>query len=315
MKTRTRSIAWLIALRASLTCPRAYAGDTPLLAADDERAYSDAHAAWKRMADVNAEVGLPPLGEEPKRDEFVGFSATQQAEAKDAATTAKATEERWRQIVEAAQPILRDLIRPNAAESADYRSTVARQEKNRLLSVADERWAEREEVERKLDEMAARLEVERKTLIGKDQYAVLAGELGGEPVWIVSQNQIAAASIGADELWPTNTVPWPSSSTGLGLTGTNVALGMWEVDGAVRESHYEFQGRVVQMDQSATNPIALNYHATGVAGTMAAGGTLYFTNPATGNLMRGVAYKSNVDAFAINRFNYEMADAAAGTTN
>ena len=208
MKTRIRNTAWLFALNASLIFSHAYAEDNTFLAAEDERAYSNAHASWQRMADVNAEVGLPPLGEEPKRDEFVGFWATQQAEAKDAATTAKATEERWRQIVEAAQPILRDLIRPNAAESADYRSTVARQEKNRLLSVADERWAERDEVECKLDEIAARLEVERKTLIGKDQYAVLAGELGGEPVWIVSQNQIAAASISADELWPTNLTPW-----------------------------------------------------------------------------------------------------------
>ena len=315
MKTRTRSIAWLITLSASLTCPRAYAGDTPLLTADDERAYSNAHASWQRMADVNAKVGLPPLGEEPQRVDFIGSSVAQQAEAKDAAAAANATEEKWQQKIEAAQPILRDLNRPNASEPADYRSIVAKHEKDRLLSVADERWAKRDEVEHKMDEIAARLEVERKILIGEDRFAVLAGEMNGEPIWVVSQNQIAAASIGADELWPTNTVPWPSSSTGLGLTGTNVALGMWEVDGAVRESHYEFQGRVVQMDQSATNPIALNYHATGVAGTMAAGGILNFTAPSTGTLMRGVAYQAYVDAFDINRFNYEMADAAAGTTN
>lgn len=314
MKTRIRNTAWLFALNASLIFSHAYAEDNTFLAAEDERAYSNAHASWQRMADVNAEVGLPPLGEEPKRDEFVGFSATQQAEAKDAATTAKATEERWRQIVEAAQPILRDLIRPNAAESADYRSTVARQEKNRLLSVADERWAEREEVERKLDEMAARLGVKRKAPIGMDRYAVLAGEMNGEPVWIVGHNQIAAASISADELWPTNTTPWLSSSTGLGLTGTNFTLGMWEVDGAVRESHYEFQGRVVQIDQSATNPIPLDYHATGVAGTLAAGGIGFF-NTNIGYAMRGVAYQANVDAFDINYFSSELPDAAAGSTN
>ena len=314
MKTRTQNVVWLIALCFSLICLHSYAGDTAALSAEDERAYSVAHASWQRMTDVNAEVGLPSFGEEPRREEFVGFSAAQLAEAKDAATAAKVAKERWQQKIEAAQPILRDLIRPNAAESADYRSTVAKQEKNCLLSVADERWAEREEVERKLDEMAARLEVERKTLIGKDQYAVLAGELGGEPVWIVSQNQIAAASISADELWPTNLTPWASASTGLGLTGTNIVLGMWEVDGAVRESHVEFQSRVVQMDQNATNPVPLNYHATGVAGTMAAGGVSYFGSY-YGHAMRGVAYQANVDAFDINYFSSELPDAAAGTTN
>ena len=315
MKTQARIVAWLIAICAPFMGLPSFAEDASALSADDERAYAEAHAYWQRMADVNAAVGLPPLGEEPKRGEFVGFSATQKAEAEYAATAARAAGARWQQKVEAAQPILRALNRPNAAEPADYRSKVAKQEKDRLLSVADERWAKRDEVERKLDEIADSLGVERKILIGKDRYAVLAGEMNGEPIWVVSQNQIAAASIGADELWPTNTVPWPSSSTGLGLTGTNVALGMWEVDGAVRESHYEFQGRVVQMDQSATNPIALNYHATGVAGTMAAGGILNFTAPSTGTLMRGVAYQAYVDAFDINRFNYEMADAAAGTTN
>ena len=316
MKTRIRNIAWLIALSASLICSHAYAGDTTFLAAEDERAYSEAHASWQRMADVNAEVGLPPLGEEPQRVEFIGSSVAQREDAKDSAAAAKATEERWQQKIEAAQPILRDLNRPNVAEPVDYRSAVANQEKDRLLSVADERWAKRDEVERQLDEIATRLGVERKTPIGQDRYAVLAGEMNGEPIWVVGHNQIAAASISADELWPTNTVPWPSSSTGLGLTGTNVALGMWEVDGAVRETHYEFQGRVVQMDQSATNPIALNFHATGVAGTMAAGGVITLgTSTVTGMLMRGVAYQANVDAFDIDRFRYELADAAAGATN
>lgn len=67
--------------------------------------------------------------------------------------------------------------------------------------------------------------------------------MNGEPVWIASHNQIAAASIGADELWPTNLTPWPSARTGLGLTGTNIVLGMWEAEGYVRESHHEFQDR------------------------------------------------------------------------
>jgi len=179
------------------------------------------------------------------------------------------------------------------------------------MRVADEKWAQRDEVERKLDDMVARLGVERKMEIGEGRYAVFAGEMNGEAIWIVSQNQIAAASISADELWPTNTAPWTSSSTGLDLTGTNVLLGMWEVGGTVRETHVEFQGRVIQAD-GVTN---LNYHATGVAGTMAAGGVLNFSSPASGRLMRGVAYQADVDAYDIDDFQAETYDAAAGTTN
>ena len=311
MNARIRSIAWLIVLCAPLICPHAYAGATTLLAAEDERAYLEALVSWQRMADVNAEVGLPPLGDEPKRNDFIGFAAKQQNEAEDAATAAKAAKTRWQQKIEAVQPILRALNRPNAAELADYRSTVAKQEKDRLLSVADERWAKRDEVERKLDEIAARLGVERKTLVGKDRYAVLAGEMNGEPVWIVGHNQIAAASISADELWPTNMTPWASASTGLGLTGTNITIGMWEAEGYVRESHNEFQNRVVQMDRTNNSS---HFHATGVAGTLAAGGVSNF-NPSIGYAMRGVAYQANVDAFDIVRFSSELVDAAAGATN
>jgi len=311
MKTRIRNIAWLITLSASLTYPHAYAGDTTFLAVEDEHAYAEANATWQRMADVNAKVGLPPLGEEPQRVDFIGFSVAQQAEAKDSAAAAKASEARWQQKVEAAQPILRDLTRPHAAEPANYRSKVAKQEKDRLLSVADERWAKRDEVERQLDEIAARIGVERKIFLGEDRYAVLAGEMNGEPIWIVGNNQIAAASISADELWPTNMTPWASASTGLGLTGTNITIGMWEAEGYVRESHNEFQNRVVQMDRTNSSS---HFHATGVAGTMAAGGVSNF-NPSIGCAMRGVAYQANVDAFDIVRFSSELADAAAGATN
>ena len=258
---------------------------------------------------------MPPFGEEPERPDFIGIAEKQEAEASDAARIEAEKETQWETRLEEARPYLRTLVKPGTTEHSDYRSSVAQQEKENLIRVADERWANREEVKRQMDAIAARLGVERKMEIGDDRYAVLAGEMDGEPVWIVSQNQIAAASISADELWPSNTVPWPSSSSGLGLTGTNIVLGMWEVDGAVRESHSEFQGRVVQIDQSVTNPIALNNHATGVAGTMAAGGFMYFTSPATGTLARGVAYQADVDSYYIENFSTDLADATAGTTN
>lgn len=179
------------------------------------------------------------------------------------------------------------------------------------MLAADEKWAQRDEVETQLDDIAARHNVKRIVEIGEGRRAALAGELNGEPIWVVPQNQIAAASISADELWPTNVAPWPSSSTGLGLTGTNILLGMWEAVGAVRTTHAELQGRVLQADGASS----LDTHATSVAGTMSAGGVLLFSSPATGRLMRGVAYQADVDAYELTDFAAETFDATAGTTN
>lgn len=206
---------------------------------------------------------------------------------------------------------MRTLRRANNEIPGDYRSIVSREEKERLLRVADERWTWRDEVEREMDGIATRLGVERKREIGNGRYVILAGEMDGEPIWIGGHNQFAAASISADELWPTNLTPWPSASTGLGLTGTNITLGMWEAEGYARESHLEFQGRVVQMDRSNTSA---HFHATGVAGTMAAGGYL-FSLDYYGFALRGVAFEANVDAFDLEFFNSELADATAGDTN
>lgn len=44
------------------------------------------------------------------------------------------------------------------------------------MRVADERWAHRDEVERQLDDIAARLGVERKMEIGDGRHAILAGK-------------------------------------------------------------------------------------------------------------------------------------------
>ena len=281
------------------------------LSTEDEYAYQEAHAFWKRISKVNAEAGLPPMGEEPQRMDFVGVAAARRAQQTEAQAQAEAAELAWQRKVETARPMLRTLRRPQDKSPNDYRSIVAREEKEGLLRVADERWARRDEVERELDGIAARLGVERKKGIGNGRYVILAGEIDGEPIWIISHNQFAAASISADELWPAGLTPWPSSSTGLDLTGTNITLGMWEAGGYVLESHNEFQGRVVQMDR--TNNTS-HFHATGVAGTMVAGGNLLYTNY-YGFAMRGVAFEANLDAFDLDSFSAELADATAGDTN
>jgi len=311
MKRDTVGVIMLLVLGVALTGAFAWADDSGSLSTEDEHAYKEAYASWKHNADINKEVGLPPQGEEPERADFIDSVAKRKENIEQEAFAQADAVEQWEKRLEEVRPYLCTLVPAGEARRSDYRSQVARQEKEQLMRVADEKWAQRDEVERKLNDMAARLGVERKMEIGEGRYAVFAGEMNGEPIWIVSQNQIAAASISADELWPTNTAPWTSSSTGLDLTGTNVLLGMWEVGGTVRETHSELQGRVIQAD-GVTN---LNYHATGVAGTMAAGGVQYFSSPASGRLMRGVAYQADVDAYDLQYFSLELADAAAGTTN
>ena len=311
MKAQIRSFVRLFTLCFVFGTALAFADSHSILSAADEQAYREAHASWQSLADANAAIGLPPMGEEPKRADFAGVAAAQRTAKAEAGGRAESAEREWRQKIENARPTLRTLRHPQDKSPNDYRSIVAREEKEGLLRVADERWTRRDEVERELDEIAARLGVKRKREIGEGRYVILAGEIDGEPIWIGSHNQIAAASISADELWPSGLTPWPSASTGLGLTGTNITLGMWEAEGYVYESHIEFQGRVVQMDRASPSN---HFHATGVAGTMAAAGITNFGGD-IGYAMRGVAFEANVDAFDIDFFNSELSDAVAGGTN
>jgi hypothetical protein len=92
------------------------------------------------------------------------------------------------------------------------------------------------------------------------QEVALHSLLGGLPRWYATDNANAADTVGTDELHP-------GGSTGLGLTGAGVAVGIWD-GGGVLLSHQEFGGRASQMDF----PSGLSSHASHVAGTMVAGG-------------------------------------------
>ena len=315
MQKYTASVIWLVCLLVGLANTWSHAGDGITLSPADEQAYKSAQAAWERLAKVHEEAGIPPPGDPPKREDFRNYAAQRAEVATSDALRRAAAEARWQQRIQDATPYLRAITQPS--ERTDYRAQVAKQEKDRLLQIADERFLKQPEIEAELDAIAARYGVDRVMRITEDDAVDLAGEIDGHLIWVSTHNQIAAASIGADQLWPTNTVLWPSSSTGLDLTGDGITLGMWEPqDTAVRESHNEFQGRVVQVDQNITNPIPLAGHATGVAGTMVAGGVEFFTSfPGTGTLARGVAFEANVDAYDTRFFASEIADAALGTTN
>jgi len=155
-----------------------------------------------------------------------------------------------------------------------------------------------------LEAMAARHGMKLKN-VGLDGRVIrFVGESRkGKPIFTSSHNRVAAASISADELWPTTTTPWLSGSTGLNLTGNGQTLAIWENDGGVRTSHAAFGARINQRDGASQDTSG---HATEVCGTMVSAGT--------GNVAgTGVAYEADVEAFDIISLGSEQLDAAAGT--
>jgi len=185
-----------------------------------------------------------------------------------------------------------------------------------LALKAAEARADVPRIEAELEAISKRLNAPRERVREDGSREILGGHIGGQPVYYSSQNLWAAASISADELWPTNSTPWPSASTGRSLTGTNITLGLWEVDGAVMTNHLEFTNllnRVRQVDHSATNPIPLAGHATAVAGTMAAGGNLQsLIGGVPARWLRGVAFEARINAYDTKNLAAERLQAAGG---
>ncbi|MGC8989172.1 MAG: S8 family serine peptidase, partial [Verrucomicrobiia bacterium] len=135
--------------------------------------------------------------------------------------------------------------------------------------------------------------------------AYLEALLDGLPVYKGTFNLNAARTISTDRVRP-------GGDTGLNLTGTTTFFGMWD-EGAVRTTHLEFGGRVVRMD-GETN---INFHATGVAGTLAAAG-LFIVQVQQGtnlvlitNAMRGMAYQAPVGSWGFFSDDVEMRGSVA----
>ncbi|TDW97522.1 putative secreted protein (Por secretion system target) [Dinghuibacter silviterrae] len=128
------------------------------------------------------------------------------------------------------------------------------------------------------------------------KYAVLSGvdEAGG-PIYKVVDNLSSAQTVSTTALWP-------GGSTGLSLSGnaTNLKgrLAIWD-GGAVRGTHVELAGRVIQKDGATT----LDDHATHTSGTMIATGV----NPQA----KGMSFQApELDAYDFNNDVSEMATAA-----
>ncbi len=143
-----------------------------------------------------------PPTDPSKREDFIDYTEQRAEAATSDAIARTLAEARWQQPrIQDAKPHLRSITQPS--ERTGNRAQLAKQEKGRLLQIADERFLEQPQIEAALDEIAERHGPERVEAIDEDRYSRLAGEINGHPLWHISQNMIAAASISADELWPT----------------------------------------------------------------------------------------------------------------
>ncbi|MBN1514154.1 MAG: S8 family serine peptidase [Phycisphaerae bacterium] len=116
--------------------------------------------------------------------------------------------------------------------------------------------------------------------------------VNGVPKYYITHNAVAADSISTDAVLP-------GGSSGLGLTGSSVILGVWD-GGGVRTTHQEFGGRATQMD----SPSATHYHSTHVAGTMIASGVVAAA--------KGMSPSASLRCWDWDNDTTEMANAAAG---
>ena len=133
---------------------------------------------------------------------------------------------------------------------------------------------------------------------------------GGLPALYNTTHNLGAAQTSlTTRLWPGGGRGWDLYGQRLtlccfqGPTGTqpfyyDTKLGIWD-GGAVRATHQELNGRVLQPDGAST----LSNHATHVAGTMIASGV----EPNA----RGMAYAAKLDAYDWNNDESEMAAAGA----
>jgi subtilisin family serine protease len=123
-----------------------------------------------------------------------------------------------------------------------------------------------------------------------NKVSILYDFRGEEPVYRTTMNANAAISSGANLLYPA-----PYS-----LNGTGVKVGVWDA-GAVRNTHREFNTtRVVKR-----NNVALDDHATHVAGTVGASG---FTATA-----KGMAPNVSIDSWDWNSDYSEMTSSGAAS--
>jgi hypothetical protein len=137
---------------------------------------------------------------------------------------------------------------------------ISEEQRMQLLVEAD-MLEERSERERSEAEALARImDIPVRQVFGDGTVIELQRFRDGMPEYYITENSVSAATISSDKTWPGGTL-------GLSLSGAGVTLSVWD-GGAVRTTHQEFGGRVVQRDNAGS----LSDHATHVSGTMVAAG-------------------------------------------
>lgn len=96
------------------------------------------------------------------------------------------------------------------------------------------------------------------------------------PQYYITHNLNAARTVSTTKVWP-------GGETGLGLTGTNTILGLWD-EGAVLTNHQEFTNVTPRVIRRDTNT-AVSAHSTHVAGTSEARGVVPATHGMSGSAL------------------------------
>ena len=282
----------------------AWAGKFPAHIADKKGdPDGDGITNWIEMLD-----GSDP-GRANKPGEVHRSAEELQREADSAARALEARVAQWNEHVTAIGETIRAAMQPGEVSTAEERQK-GDAEFAALRALADKSANEQAARDAALKDLARRNSVPEVIAMPDGKKLRFSGMLNNTPIFNTSNNVVAAASISADELWPSNVTGWPysESNTGLGLTGAGQTLSVWENDGAVLTAHGEFGSRVVQKDSASLDTSG---HATGVVGTMAAGSNFtYVTSYLTD--ARGVAYAANVFARDLTGFKTERENNAAG---
>jgi hypothetical protein len=177
-----------------------------------------------------------PFVEEPLPREIT--DAERQIAEEEAKTRLAAAQARWDARIAAMRDQLCERI-PLGQGTSDRKLQEAVDEKAELRRKAAAALAGRPQRERELDAIARKHAVAREVFKEDRSKKQLVGELGGVPLFIESFDTLQSASISADELWPLAAWPNSENNSGLGLTGSGVTLGLWEVDGGMNIPHLE----------------------------------------------------------------------------
>lgn len=168
-----------------------------------------------------------------------------------------------------------------------------KKQKDDLKKLSDVLDKERKEKRKKAYDHAKKhnLKIREKTKDGRDAELIEIDD-DGTPLFYITENKEGG------ELIKTNRV-YSNGGAGYDLSGGGEILGIWD-GGGVRSTHQELNGRIIQKDQ----PNQLLNHATHVAGTMIANGTILNA--------KGMSYQAKLHAYDWNNDNSEMTSEAMG---